>query len=175
VLSLTAPSLRHLFEKYGFRSQEYFVVHPGMAGSALNWPTNHYVTLIEKLKAEKQILITGTAGDEAWIAPLRARFEKDSRVLILQGDLSIDELLFVLKNSAGVIAPSTGVAHLAASLGVPTVGIYSPIASQHPRRWGPRGQRAQFLLPDVPADFDPKTVTLEGLTPERVIECLKSL
>jgi ADP-heptose:LPS heptosyltransferase len=172
VLTLTAPTLRHLYEKFELRSQEYFVVHPGMAGSALNWPTKHYVSLIEKLKNEKEVVVTGTAADEKWIAPIRAKFEQDSRVQILQGQLSIDELLFILQNSAGVVAPSTGVLHLAAALGARAVGLYSPIPSQHPRRWGPRGPRSRFLLPDASTEG---LSDLSATSPNQVIECLKSL
>jgi len=171
-LLLRAPLTRQLFEKYELRTGGYYVVHPGMAGSALNWPIKHYVSLIEKLKDEKDVLITGTRADEKWIAPLRERFKDEVRVQFLQDQLSFNELLFILKNSAGVVAPSTGVLHLASSLEAPAVGIYSPIASQHPQRWGPRGPRAKALLAEFPEKAEP---TLESVTPSQVIECLKNL
>lgn len=173
VLSLRPGTFRHLFEKFELHGQDYFVVHPGMAGSALNWPTKNYVTLIDQLKIEKEVVITGTKADERWLAPLKERFGQDPRVQILQDQLSLDELLFILKNSAGVVAPSTGILHLAASVGVPCVGIYSPIASQNPRRWGPRGHHAHFLLAKCPEGTPESKMNLESVTPEQVIECLR--
>ena len=55
-----------------------------------------------------------------------------------------------------VVAPSTGVLHLAAALGVPAIGIYSPLKVEHPRRWAPRGPRATFLVPDESALTGPE-------------------
>ena len=173
LLNLSAPPFRHLFEKYELRSGEYYVVHPGMAGSALNWPLKHYVSLIEKLKTEKEVIVTGTSADEKWLGPLKKKFEGDPRVQILQNQLSLPELLFILKSSAGLVAPSTGVLHLGASLNIPVVGIYSPVAAQHPRRWAPRGRRAQFLVPKISENQEINEAIMEQISPDEVIKCLK--
>lgn len=171
-LQMQAPLARQLFEKYEIGSSKYYVVHPGMAGSALNWPTAHYISLIDHLKLEKEVIITGTRADEKWLAPLKTHFAKDERVQFLQDQLSPSELLFILKNAAGVVAPSTGVLHLASSLGVPAVGIYSPVLPQHPRRWGPRGEKSRALLAEFSKDQAP---SLASVTPQQVLECLRSL
>lgn len=148
ILKLGAKPLRHLYEKFGLRSKEYFVVHPGMAGSALNLPTSRYLELIEKLKAKSEVVITGTKADDRYILPIAEHFKTSNEVQNLQGLLSQNELLFILQNAKAVVAPSTGVAHLAASLGTPTVGLYSPIKSQHPRRWKIRGPLVEILVPN---------------------------
>lgn len=171
-LTLSAGTRRHLFERFDLRSNSYYVVHPGMAGSALNWPTDHYVSLVRELKKEKTVALTGTAADEPWLRELKAEFAGDPSVRLLQGKVDLEELLFILKSSSGVVAPSTGVAHLAASLGVPLVGLYPPVRVQHPRRWGPRGPRATALVPEGPADAPD---IMSRLRPEQVMECLKSL
>ncbi|MBK7649485.1 MAG: hypothetical protein IPJ20_00350 [Flammeovirgaceae bacterium] len=43
------------------------------------------------------------------------------------------------------MACSTGVLHLAASLGVYTLGLYSPMRPIHPGRWMPVGRKATYL------------------------------
>ncbi|WP_374032053.1 glycosyltransferase family 9 protein [Bdellovibrio bacteriovorus] len=48
VLKLTAPENPALLSKYHLTTQNYVVVHPGMAGSALNWPIGNYIELIKK-------------------------------------------------------------------------------------------------------------------------------
>jgi heptosyltransferase I len=167
-LELSAKPLRHLYERFGFTNGNYFVVHPGMAGSALNWPTSRYIELIEKLITEKDVLLTGTAMDEAYLAPIKSHFAQDTRVQSLQGQLSLDELLFVLKSSAGVVAPSTGVVHLAASLGAKTIGLYSPVREHHPKRWGPRGPQAHVLVPSQVSED-----CMNEINVEQVLACLK--
>jgi heptosyltransferase I len=140
---------RQLFEKYELRPGEYFVVHPGMAGSALNWPQSHYSILIEKLVNAGTVVITGTSSDDPYLTELRPQWEKHPRVRWLQNKLSMEDLLSILKTARGVVAPSTGVLHLAASMNTPSVGIYSPILAHRAKRWGPRGPHAIALTPAV--------------------------
>jgi len=56
----------------------------------------------------------------------------------LVSELTTAELLDVLAQAKSVVAPSTGVLHLAASLGTPALGLYSPRIVEHPRRWAPK-------------------------------------
>lgn len=149
LLKLQAPVRRQLFEKHSLTPKKYVVVHPGMAGSALNWPQNSYVALIGKLIVDQTVVVTGTEADEPWLGEIKARFFKDPKVRWLQDQLDREELLFILEHAAGVVAPSTGVAHLAASLGAPTLGIFSPLPAHHKSRWGSRGPRALALSPEV--------------------------
>jgi ADP-heptose:LPS heptosyltransferase len=47
-----------------------------------------------------------------------------------------------------VIANNSGVAHLAAACGAPTLAIYS--GSHQPQEWGPRGDRVRAIMALVP-------------------------
>lgn len=151
-LQLTAPDSARLLERYDLRRKNYVVVHCGMAGSARNWPEEQWIKLIEKIAERKLVVLTGTAADEKILAPIKQRFRSNDQVRVLQSLLTPLDLLSVLKMSAAVVAPSTGVLHLAASLGIAHVGIYSPLRSQHPTRWAPRpiaGVSSHVVLPQV--------------------------
>ena len=134
---------------HGLVRGEYAVVHPGMAGSARNWPTSHYISWIQEAAQNEKIVITGTVSDEAILEPIRQALAGRQNIVWLEGKLSGPMLLHVLSGARVVLAPSTGVAHLAASLGRPVIGIYSPVKVQHPKRWGPQGAAVQVLVPDV--------------------------
>lgn len=148
-LKLDPPTNRVLFEKHALQPGKYFVVHPGMAGSALNWPQANYNILIEKLVNAGTVVITGTAADEPYLNQIRPQWQANPNVRYLQNELSMPDLLTILKAARGVVAPSTGVLHLAASLGTHCVGIYSPVRVHTARRWGPRGPFAKWIAPDV--------------------------
>ncbi len=127
---------------------EYFVVHPGMGGSALNWSTDRYASLIETLARKNDVVITGTASDDAFLSPIRSALSGvNARIIWLDGKLSGAELISVLQNAIAVVAPSTGVLHLAASTGVATLGIFSRIQVQRALRWGPQGARTAVVEP----------------------------
>lgn len=155
VLKLQPKSNRQLFEKFNLQPKSYVVVHPGMAGSALNWPQKNFSELIGKLVEKTTVVVTGTNADSRWLNEIEDRWNHHPRVRFLKGQLQIEQLLFILQNATSVAAPSTGVLHLAASTGTPVVGIYSPVRAHHPNRWGPRGFGASFVLPD---DVDPETI-----------------
>jgi ADP-heptose:LPS heptosyltransferase len=146
ILKLTAPENSELLNKYSLQSGKYVVVHPGMAGSALNWPIENYIQLIEKLIPTTQVVLTGTPADEPWLKDIKTKFANQQNVINLQNQLKPAELFTVLKNSKAVVVPSTGVAHMAASLNANVIGIYSPIKVQHPRRWAARGEHAKIFV-----------------------------
>ena len=142
---MRAPIDSTLLTKHHLEAQKYFVVHPGMAGSALNWPMKNYIFLIEQLLSQHVVAVTGTASDEPWLGEIKKKFTGHVNFRMLQGQLSANELLTVLKQARSVLAPSTGVLHLAASLGTPCIGIYSPVQVQKSLRWKARGENVKIL------------------------------
>lgn len=145
ILKLKAPVHRHLLEKYRLESKNYFVVHPGMAGSAVNWPQEKYIETIRSLLKHGIVSITGTQIDDESLTEIRKEFEKDQNVRWLQNQLDLPSLIYILSQSRAVLAPSTGVAHLAASLSVNTVSLFPNNQAQSPMRWSPRGDRVRVL------------------------------
>ncbi|WII73559.1 glycosyltransferase family 9 protein [Bdellovibrio sp. 22V] len=175
VLKLEAPENIALLDKYGLAVKRYVVVHPGMAGSALNWPIPRYIEFIEEVAKDTQVVLTGTPADEPWLKDIKERFKDHPRVRSLQNQLKAAELFTILKNSKAVVVPSTGVAHMAASLGATVLGIYSPLRVQHPRRWAARGKDVHIFVPEV-ADVDqvdPHCMDL--ITVEDLLKTLRSL
>jgi ADP-heptose:LPS heptosyltransferase len=178
ILKLKARENPDLLRRHGLSAKNYVVVHPGMAGSALNWPIHHYIEYIEKLIAHESVVLTGMPADEKWLKDIQLRFDKEPRVICLQNLLNNSEMLTVLENAKWVVAPSTGMAHLAASLGTAVVGIYSPVRVQHPRRWAARGENVFILVPDVPCPARFQCLgekcgyynCMEKITPEQVLK-----
>ncbi|MBC7742674.1 MAG: glycosyltransferase family 9 protein [Bdellovibrionaceae bacterium] len=130
--------------------KKYIVVHPGMTGSALNWTQPQYIQyILEQAAANKKVVITGTVGDEPYLNEIKEKLLSHPDVIWLQSKLNLNELVQILSQAEHVVAPSTGVAHIAASLGVKVHAIYSPVRVHHPRRWGARGPQVRIHLPPV--------------------------
>lgn len=172
-LTLQSQDFPQLLNSLNITSKKFFVVHPGMAGSALNWPQKHYVSLIQELKKVAPVLITGTPADEPWLTEIKRAFENTDGVLILQNKLKMPELLFILKEAQLVIAPSTGVIHLASALGTDVIGFYSPIRVQHPRRWMPRGANKRVLF--MPEIKEPELATIKDMELIEVASVLEQI
>lgn len=144
-LQLTPPSMT--VEQWGLKAKDYIVVHPGMAGSALNISIERWSDIVSALLPFRMVAITGTKLDRAYTDPLFQKHGHESRLCWLNEKLNSEELLSVLASARAVVAPSTGVLHLAASLGTPVVGVFSPVPVQRPTRWGPRGPHVVTLVP----------------------------
>lgn len=170
VLRMRAPSLEDFQERLALTPQSYVVVHPGMAGSALNWPQKNYVTLIRELSLRRLVIITGTPADEPWLTEIRAGLRGEANLRWLVGEAGPNELLGVLENARAVVAPSTGVAHLAAALGRPVIALFSPLKVQMPTRWAPRGPEVRILMP---TGLDAKTPGL--LDPSSDDYCMRKI
>lgn len=143
------PVETDVVERYHLQPNGYVVVHPGMMGSALNWPQSEYIQYINNLlHQKKRVVVTGTEQDEPYLTQIKREFLTNPNVTWLQSQLNFKELVQILAYSEHVLAPSTGVAHLAASVGAQLKGIYSPIRVHHPIRWGPRGPNVEVIMLD---------------------------
>jgi heptosyltransferase I len=173
-LALHPPLPAAALEAWGLEPRGYAVVHPGMAGSALNWPPDHYAALIRHLSAKGRVAVTGTRGDLSILDRVRASLGDAPGVIWLDEKLTSEQLLLVLACAKAVIAPSTGVLHLSAALGTPSVGLYSPIPVQRPTRWGARGRLVRNLVsPAGPEDAERDPAgAMARITPDQVTAAL---
>jgi len=122
------------------------VVHATNSGLALNASPQWYVTLCDQLDASGyRIVLTGTIDDRASAGALSAAVRRPP--VDLTGRLSIGQLAALLARAVLFVGSSTGPTHLAATIGTPTVALYSPVLKQ--ARWYPRGAHVATLIPEV--------------------------
>ncbi len=173
-LRLAPPHPVATLHSRGLESKGYRIVHPGMGGSALNWPSEFFAQLIEKLALEAPVVITGTKSDRKFLQPLK-HLASHTGVRWMVEELPIADLLDLLSQARSVVGPSTGVLHLAASLGTPAVGIYSPRKAEHPRRWGPKGKHVVALLPTTQDTETFPASVMREITVEGVLAAIKEV
>jgi heptosyltransferase-2 len=70
-------------------------------------------------------------------------------ILDVMGIVTLRQLMAMIGASQALVSGSTGPAHIAAGIGVPTVSLFDPRRNQLPTRWQPLGQGI-VLRPDVP-------------------------
>jgi heptosyltransferase-2 len=101
-------------------------IAPGARWSTKRWPAEGYAAVIgARRDAGERVLLVGDERDRAALGPL-ARAE-DPGVRWFDGDLPA--VAAALARSRGVLANDSGLLHLAAAVGRPTVAIF---ASTHP-------------------------------------------
>lgn len=160
---------------------QFILVHPGMGGSAKNWSAVQYDEFINLVTQEGlQVVVTGSPMDRPFLAQLKTF--KHSGVFSFVDQTDGKDLLALLSLSEAVVAPSTGVAHLAAALGKKVAGIYSPVRVQTPRRWGPLGASVKTFVPEVHCPAAHKCLgaqcalfeCMDQISPKSVYEWIKN-
>ena len=115
---LAVPSI-----KLAVAQQDFAAVHPFSGGARKNWP-------LERFRALKLAMPTRfTAGPEEKLAEA-VRFD------------DLGELARWLASARVYIGNDSGISHLAAAVGTPTVALFSPT---RPEVWAPRGPRVRVL------------------------------
>lgn len=161
--------------------EPFLVVHPGMGGSALNWPRARYQELVDRLLKERSetVIVTGTEEDRSYLGDLPRIVHP--RLVNTVGKLDLVEFALLLRRAVVFIGPSTGPMHLATALDTPVVTLFSPVHVQQSRRWGPYHARGSVLTPPVSCpekhrcrerscpDYD----CMEGISTEDVMVALR--
>jgi len=124
----------------------YACIHAGASVHERRWPASKFASVARTLAARGlRIALTGTAaeGDLARVAPRLAA----TPCLDLTGRTDLGVLGVVLSRSRLLVCNDTGVSHLAAALGVPSVVIST---GDNPARWAPVDAGLHRVLCRVP-------------------------
>ena len=146
----------------------YVVVHPHAADTYKTWPAEQarafLATALER-RPELGFVLTGGSREAPAAAALAAGLPAD-RIAVAAGAFDIAGTAALLAGARAVIAPDTGLLHLAAALDVPTIGLYSPT---QPSLVGPRAEMASVVALTQPLTCDP---CLEKRCPYKPALCM---
>ena len=120
-------------------------IHPGSGSPRKNWPLSSFVALVEQIRKTRlgcPLWIAGEA-DTAIVGSLEAGLA--GAVPVLSGR-SLLETAAILSQCRGYVGNDSGITHLAAAMGIPTLALFGPT---DPAIWGPRGCRV-FILRSQP-------------------------
>jgi len=161
----------------------YAVFHlwpTGVHSNLKEWSADRWRALARAL-AERgySIALSGAPGDvERTREFVAGTPDLDGRLLDLAGKYDLRELLDVLSGSRCVVSVNTGVMHLAAAVGAPTVALNGPTSE---RRWGPVGERTASVNSSLPGcgylNFGweyrgERTDCMQGISVDAVLEAV---
>lgn len=117
------------------------LIHPGSGSKRKNWPLSDFIRLGDRLHSDgmRPEFILGPAEHS-----LRQTIQNasDKRLHSLS-DLA--EVLSLFRNAGAFIGNDSGLTHLAAFMGLLTLGIFGP---SDPERWKPSGLTVKIVRPD---------------------------
>jgi heptosyltransferase-3 len=138
-------------------------LHPGSGSERKNWPETNWVELIARLLNGTNfnlLLIGGEAEGErlqrlaAALPPARCAVAKS---------LPLAELAVRLQSCVAFVGHDSGITHLAAALGLPTLALWADTVEEV---WRPQGERITIVR---------ETAGIASINVERVLRELESL
>jgi ADP-heptose:LPS heptosyltransferase len=131
-------------EHVGSGSAPTIALHVGSQDREFSrWPVRRFVELAEQARTHNRhlsIMLTGTAPERELIHTFISMY---SGLAIDASDTgSLMRTAALLKRCNLLVSNDTGIMHLGAALGVPTVGLFGP---NSPRYWAPVGPRATYV------------------------------
>jgi heptosyltransferase-2 len=134
---------------------------PGAVGPGKRWPISHFAELARRLAAEgAAVWVLGGPNESALAQEIVAAAASCARDLTGPG---LRDSILALKAANAAVANDSGLMHVAAALGTPTVALFGPTS---PRLWGPLNPLAAAL---EPPGNDMRHRNVADISPERVL------
>jgi heptosyltransferase-3 len=117
-------------------------VHPGSGGESKVWPIANWAALCRWLIEEKQtqVLILGGEADQANVRQLLSLLGKLRPLLATHFRLA--QVAALLEHATLYIGHDSGISHLAAAVGAPSLVLFGPTS---PSVWRPLGEKVRVL------------------------------
>ena len=133
---------RKVLEAAGLDGGNFVALHlASFAHAAKRWGQARFARVIDALASEFSLraVLLGSASEKAMNTEA-ASFVKKATVVDLSGASSLPEVLGILAEAALFIGNDSGISHLAAAAGTPTLVVFGPTDPDATRPWdGPRG------------------------------------
>jgi ADP-heptose:LPS heptosyltransferase len=136
------------------------VVHPGSGGDWKRWPAERFAEVIRALRHRRafEVLVHQGPADAEAASRLLALLEGDAGALL---EPELPHLAAVLGAARAYLGGDSGVSHLAATVGAPSVVLFPPATR---RRWAPWSPTAVPIeLTGTDRDVERAIEALEGM------------
>lgn len=165
------------------RARRLVAIAPGAKWRAKRWPERYYAGLADVMAADGYgVLVLGSLEESPLLERIVSPVAEPDAVLAVPGGLRELAALFSLCDAA--VCNDSGLMHLAAAVGTPSVGLFGPTAPHfgftpygegHKTLWLGMECSPCSLHGDKPCRIAEKAPCVEGLEPARVLGVLRQM
>lgn len=116
----------------GLEGREFAVVHPAAAFATKQWATDKFARVVEFL-AKRGIAVVSIAGPSE--TAVLNELTNESSVRVVSFDLSLPEVTALAARARLFVGNDSGIAHIAAAAGAPSVVVFGSSNIAHWRPW----------------------------------------
>ena len=160
-------------------------VGPAANWQGKTWPVERFAQLAVRLMQPGQpfehgrLLILGGPDDRRAVEPLRSALPRE-RVIDLTGQADLLTVYACLKRARLFVGNDSGLMHLAAAAGAPTVGLFGPSDERLYGPWGRdtrvvRGARSLAQIKAIDPELNQPVCHMQDLPVDQVLTAAKGL
>ena len=135
-------------EKLLQMSNKKIILHASSRIPQKNWIPEHWAKVLDYLVNTLQaqvIFVGGNKDSEYYDNILNLTFDLNLEPINLCGKLSISDTLYLVKNADFMIGIDSGIIHMAAGAGIPSILLNGPTSLL---RWKPRSEKCSVISKD---------------------------
>lgn len=163
-LVVTETALNSLEEKFHAKTQStqgefgrFALLHPTAAFPAKQWPVKNFAETAEFLTEGRFAIVAVASRTEAGVLEMLTAQAKVPVVAF--DDLTLPEITALASKASIFVGNDSGIAHIAAAVGTPTVVIFGPSNVDHWRPWTDASNEVVVAdFPDGSADISRVTI-----------------
>ncbi len=125
--------------------QKIAVIHPAAAFATKQWATEHFARVTEWLAERGFTSVAIAAPNER---PLLDKLKSEASARVVTLDLSLPEVTALAVRSKLFVGNDSGIAHIAAAVGMPAVVIFGSSNTAHWRPWN--SAAAEVVFEEMP-------------------------
>lgn len=129
------------------RAEIRFLVHPGSGSPSKNWPAERFAAIMEmvsRIRGDARWAVIQGPSDGEPVATLLHQWRGPMEIF---RPSTVAELALYLRQGSLFVGNDSGVTHLAAFLGVPTLAVFGP---SDPLNWAPLGPLVRVAFKSEP-------------------------
>jgi ADP-heptose:LPS heptosyltransferase len=129
----------NFWTEHSLTGRAVLTIAPGSGAREKNWPEEFFLAVANWWRERTggiSVLLIGP------VEAARGGIDRLSEHCLAVGDLRLSQAAALISRSAVYLGNDSGVSHLAAAVGVPTVALFGP---SDPRQWAPRGGRVTVI------------------------------
>ena len=151
-------------------------IAPGAAESARSrmWPKENFARLADELAGKYDVVFIGSKEESSLVEGIKSLIK--NKAINAAGKISLKQTFYLISKCSLFISNDTGPMHIAAAMGVKTIGLFGP---NLPIRWGPFGKGNLSVYKGDACEYSPCINVHKGQVPECMFgednRCMKAI
>lgn len=139
-----------------FENNPYIAVAPAANWVGKQWPISSFIELFRhfsKQYPEAKVAIFAAPHEKSMVEPLIESLPKEQVISFIDKNLSLIETAACIKQCKIFLGNDSGLMHMAAAVGIPTIGLFGPSREQNYRPWQDYRESRNVVI-RIPMTYD---------------------